>query len=273
MQNDEEIDNEDEGSRRDSSSIAWPYMDLDIAEKVAIAVYQRTGLGPCELDSLAAEMGHTVNGAFRVKLATARTFGLIAKATRNSVQLTELGRMMVAEETTARARAEAFLGVPLYNKIFETYRGHRLPPARAIESEMVSLGVAAKQKERARQAFERSAKQAGFFEDGADRLVRPRWADHFASSVVTFNPGIATATSEKEKAADVAKVQQESAEGFARTSRPFIDGLLSKLPDEGSAWSSRDRVKWLKAAIGVFDLIYTGDDSQIQIRIVAEEVE
>jgi hypothetical protein len=273
MQADEDDGIDSEGSRRDSSSIGWPFMDLDAAEKVAVAVYQRSGLGPCELDALAAEMGQTLSGGFRIKLATAKTFGLVTKAQRNTVLLTENGRMIVAEETAARARVDAFLNVPLYNKIFETYRGHRLPPPRAIESAMVSLGVTSKQKERARQAFERSAKQAGFFEDGADRLVRPRWADQFASGVVTFIPGMATATSEKERAADGAIVQQESAEGFAKTSRPFIDGLLSKLPDEGSAWSSRDRVKWLKAAIGVFDLIYTGDDSQIQIRIVAEDIE
>lgn len=273
MQTDDDIDDEGEGPRRDSSSIAWPYMDLDIAERVAVAVYQRAGLGVCELDSLAAELGHTLNGAFRVKLATAKTFGLIAKGTRNSVQLTELGRTIVSEEATGRARVEAFLGVQLYSKIFDTYRGHKLPPPRAIEAQMVTLGVAAKQKERARQVFERSAKQAGFFEDGPDRLVRPRWADKVTlSPSVTSDDAIAVTTG-PDKPQPIACPPQEAPQGVAKMNRPFIDGLLSKLPDEGSAWNSRDRVKWLKAAIGVFDLIYTGDDLQIQIRIVAEEVE
>ncbi|MTV11833.1 MULTISPECIES: hypothetical protein [Bradyrhizobium] len=48
-----------------------------------------------------------------------------------------------------------------------------IPPTAALEREMVGLGVAEKQKERARQVFERSAEQAGYFEHGRNRLVMP----------------------------------------------------------------------------------------------------
>ena len=46
-----------------------------------------------------------------------------------------------------------------------------MPPAAALSRDMVTLGVSEKQKDRARLVFERSAEQAGFFEQGNQRLV------------------------------------------------------------------------------------------------------
>jgi len=48
-----------------------------------------------------------------------------------------------------------------------------LPPSAAFERDIVGLGVAEKQKDKARQVFERSASQAGFFEAGKSKLVMP----------------------------------------------------------------------------------------------------
>jgi hypothetical protein len=71
-----------------------------------------------------------------------------------------------------QARVQAFLTVPLYKALFENYRGFTLPRDVALEQQMVSLGVATKQKQKARQAFQRSAEQAGFFAHGRNKLVR-----------------------------------------------------------------------------------------------------
>ena len=46
-------------------------------------------------------------------------------------------------------------------------------PAAALERDMVSLGVAEKQKDKARQVFERSAEQSDFFYTGRMKLVMP----------------------------------------------------------------------------------------------------
>ena len=56
--------------------------------------------------------------------------------------------------------------MPLYKAIFDKNKGGVLPPAAALERELVGLGVSEKQKGRAREVFERSAEQAGFFEHG-----------------------------------------------------------------------------------------------------------
>jgi hypothetical protein len=164
-----------EHRQHDRSTIEFPYMDLDTAVEAARAVYSRAGLGSCELDELAAEMGQTMSGAFRMKTSTARLFGFLEKEGRGTLRLTELGRKLANSETEAEARAMAFVNIPLYRAIYEKYRGHLLPPTKALEREMAALGVAPKQTDKARQAFERSAKQAGFFAQSEDRLVQPRF--------------------------------------------------------------------------------------------------
>jgi hypothetical protein len=158
----------------DRSTIEFPYLDLDAAIDVAQAVYGRAGLGTCEIDELAAQMQQVVSGSFRLKTATAKTFGLIEKEGRSGIKLSALGQQAIQTDTTAEARVQAFLAVPLYKAVFDRYRGHLLPPAKALEREMAAFGVAPKQVDKARQAFERSARQAGFFAQGDDRLVQPR---------------------------------------------------------------------------------------------------
>ena len=92
---------------------------------------------------------------------------------RGHVSLTDLGRQVADSEHTAEAKAEAFMRVPLYARIFEQYKGYALPPAAALERFMREAGVSPKQTDKARQAFMRSARQAGYFAHGEDRLVRP----------------------------------------------------------------------------------------------------
>lgn len=166
-------DGDGEG-KREQSTILFPYLDLNTAIEVAQAIYQRSGLGVCTLDELAAEMGQTMSGAFRMKTGTAKIFDLVDKESKSSIKLSELGRQIVSQDSARIARAEAFMRVPLYAAIFEKYKGHLLPPPKALEREMQGLGVSSKQTDKARQAFERSARQANYFESGEDRLVRPR---------------------------------------------------------------------------------------------------
>jgi hypothetical protein len=70
-------------------------------------------------------------------------------------------------------KVRAFYAVPLYKSIYERFDGRPLPPAAALERVIVELGVSQKQATTARQVFQRSAKQAGFFEHGINRLVEP----------------------------------------------------------------------------------------------------
>jgi hypothetical protein len=248
----------------DRSTIAFPYLDLDTGVEVARAVYSRAGRSACDLDELAAEMNQTMSGAFRLKTGTARTFGLVEKDGRNSIKLTAVGQRIVTPDDERAARVDAFLSVPLYSKIYEIYRGNLLPPPKALEREMQTLGVAPKQTDKARQAFERSARQAAFFESGEGRLVKPRLEN-------------ADRRSDEQKSAEQPPAddsQKRSGKGDTGGTgsggrghsdlHPFIQGLLKTLPAaplEGPApeWSMRERVKWLRTAASIFGLIYSDD--------------
>lgn len=45
---------------------------------------------------------------------------------------------------------------------------------------------------------------------------------------------------------------------------PLIRALFDLLPPPGSAWPADDRIRWMYAAVAIFDLIY-GDMPNIKI--------
>jgi hypothetical protein len=221
----------------DRSTIEFPYLDLDNAVEVARAVYARAGLGQCELDELAAQMDQVVSGSFRLKTAAARTFGIVEKDSRSALRLTALGQSIVQGETEAEARATAFLTVPLYKAVFERYRGHLLPPSKALEREMAAFGVAPKQTGKARQAFERSAREAGFFAQGDDRLVQPR-LDPPATRPVEAPPDGQDQTE--------ARKGGGGSGGNNDVSTEFMSQLLAKFPPFDPTWTDDLKAKWFE---------------------------
>ena len=242
---------------RIQSSISFPYLDLDSAVEVAKAIYSRGGLGGCTFDELAAEMGQTLSGAFRLKTGTAKIFDLTERDGKSGVKLTDLGRQIVQPETERAARSESFMRVPLYAAVYEKYKGHLLPPMKALEREMQALGVSSKQTDKARQAFERSARQAGFFESGEDRLVRPR-----AELPGNRSEDATASTAQTKPVSDSQQRGSGSGGGNGGGSlHPFIRGLLDTLPEPGTEWNAQARADWLETAASVFKLIYTAKDA------------
>jgi hypothetical protein len=230
---------------RERSTIQFPYNDLNDAVAIAKAVHENAGI-QCTIDQLAAYVKQSItSGAFRVRLSTAATFGLTENE-RGSIRLTDLGRQAADPSQEATARAEAFMRVPLYAQLFEHYKGYQLPPAAALEKYMREIGVSSKQTSRARQAFMRSARQAGFFAHGEDRLVRPA------------GPG----TKPIEAPAPSGEIKTEtdkfgSGGGSGPTDiDPIILGLLKRLPTSGEVWPEAERKLWLQLLEGSFKLIY-----------------
>lgn len=247
-------DSQQVSAKRDRSTIGFPYGDLEQAIKVARALHQQGG-GRGQLDQLAAWLGHTSigGGAFRQQLSTARTFG-VSETAQGSVLLTPLGHQIVDPSQEARARVDAFLNVPLYQAVYERFRGHTLPSGSGLENVFADLGVAEKQTEKARHAFQRSAQQAGFFNAGADRLVEP--------SIERSHQPLGA------NGAPDAEVREESqgapaADPYRDHLHPLIQGLVATLPEPGSAWSDEEREEWLNAAKSNFALIYKRDLKQL----------
>lgn len=252
-----DIEQRQEGKqRRERSTIEFPYSSLDDAITVAQKLREFAGSAACEVNELAAHMGlRPSGGGFRLKLSTARSFGLAKSDQRGTIQITDLGNRIIDARTEKQARADAFLTVPLYRAIYDSRKGHHLPNPAVLEREMVNLGVAPKQKAKARQAFERSAKEAGFINQ-EERFTMPPLSERAAE------PGHSAS---KQLNPPRGGFSSGGGGGSGGDFHPFIQGLLMKLPAPEEAWATDERVKWLRTAANIFDLIYEGDGDDITI--------
>jgi hypothetical protein len=232
----------------DASSIGFPYLDLEIGISVARALHDAGGV-PLTRDQLAGAMKLAAgSGNFVLRIGTARQFGLIENKD-GKYQLTQLGFSIVDtdEKRERAARAEAFLAVPLYRRVYDEFRGKPLPPRPlGLEQAFVQFGVAPKQKDKARHAFDRSARQAGFFVHGEDRLVEP---------IIGGAPASPAERRPSDQSPLSRAITAQSRKGY----HPFIEGLLLALPEPHEVWPATERAKWLRAAHDIFELIYKSD--------------
>lgn len=242
------------GESKERSTIGFPYAPLGDALELAAAIQSNVGTGTISDDQLAPaiNLSHKSSG-YRTRLSASRMFGLIEQGDGGH-RLSDLGKRIVDEKQARAAKADAFLNVPLYRRVYDEHKGSTIPPAAALEREFLGFGVAPKQTTRARQVFERSAEQAGYFEVGRDRLVRP-----------TVRQGDEPEREEKKK--------NDGGDGEGPSDfHPFIKGLLKTLPkNEGDPWSGQERVKWLRLAASAFDMIYAVEgDREVKIGIKLE---
>jgi hypothetical protein len=249
-------------AKRERSTIEFPYGDLGDALTVVRAIHSNAGTS-CTTDQLAAYMKQTsTSGAFRTKTATASIFG-VTNNERGAVTLTDLGRRIVDPSQARQATADAFLTVPLYKAIYEKFKGHTLPPAPALQREMAALGVAAKSTEKARQAFDRSAEEAGFFAHGKERLVVPSGVSQRDATKTSS----ARETSKHETTLQRSGNDGGASGGGGASDHPFIQGLLQKLPAPETQWDDEGRAAWIEAAVKIFDLMYKGGEGRVSVQI------
>jgi hypothetical protein len=253
---------EAEGGERERSTIAFPYLDLDDAVEVAKAVHT-VGGSSCQWDQLAAQLGAAAKGGgFRMRVQTAKMFGYLTYD-RGSITLSESGKRLSDGDQEKAARVEGFLTIPLYNKIYEQFKGGTLPPPAGLETAMVNLGVAQKQKDKARQVFQRSATQAGFFAFGNSKLVMPS----IKASAPAAAPAVVEPDAEPEK-----KKKKEKDDDESRRLHPLIEGLLKELPEPKTEWPLEDRRNWLDMVSSIFNVIYkTSDDNRGSLKVIVEK--
>jgi len=189
----------------------------------------------------------------------ARVFQLVEYSHRR-VSLTDLGSRICDQEQEESAKVEAFLAVPLYKAVYDKFMGATLPPATGLEAEMTTMGVPQKQARRARQVFQRSAEQAGFFWSGKERLVKP-------ALNASGNP---SERQEGERNRD--EVGNDDKANGSRQLHPFVEGLIKSLPRIGEPWPLGKRVQWLQAAVSCFSLIYPDDDARgsVEVKLLEE---
>lgn len=239
-------------SRTRRSTIAFPYIALDEAIKAVCEVHAHAGR-ECELDQLASWLDTTVaSSKFRSTLSAARMFGLVERRTK-SVVLTELGSAIVDPEQRDEAAVRAFLEVPLYQLVYDTFSGKLLPQDAGLESELGKLGVTEKSVVKARQVLQRSASTAGFFGAGRSRLVKPAGA-HLPRAET--QPQTEDDTASTHDQPDPVSVSLADLEG---PTDPLLRGLWSKLPAQGP-FSASEQSQWLQMAALALRMVYGGDD-------------
>jgi hypothetical protein len=247
---------EGEAAKRERSTIEFPYMDLDDAHKVALAIYNSTAHATCQSDMLAQRLELSMNSSgFRSRISTAKMFGLI-ETDRNGhgYRLTPLGQNIVDPKTQRAAMVAAFFAVPLYKKIHEQYRGRALPPAAALEREMSTIGVSPKQTDRARQTLERSAATAGFFAEGRDRLIMPH-----------IGPNPPAGAKDDENSGGGGGGDGGNGGGHDGLD-VVIAALIQKLP-KGDTFDSSARVRWLRQIEMAFQDAYGDGNGEIEIKL------
>jgi hypothetical protein len=255
----DEVELSEDSKGRQRSTIAFPYSDFDSAENVARAIYENVGHGTCSASSqLAAWMKVSAKSSgFRTQLSSARLFGLVENGKSEAYRLTDLGIRVLDPSQSKSAKAEAFLCVPLFKALYEKYKGVVTPPTAALEAEIVSLGVAEKQKSRARQNFESSAVQTGFREQGANRLVMP--------AVVVLPP----------QAANIDKVEKFGVESTADEKKaldldPLLLALLQKIPKRGESWPAEKRLRWFRTFAMNVSQVYDDDNEPVELRVIVD---
>src|SRR5579885_2192844 len=151
----------EQSGKRQRSSIAFPYMDLNEAIALAKAIHNNVGTGTCTTEQLAPWVKQSpTSSGFRSRLTASRLFNLIDTDRADALKLTDVGRIVVDPKREREGRAKAFLSVPLFAALHDKFKGTALPPTAALEKELIALGVASTLAETARRVLERSADQA-----------------------------------------------------------------------------------------------------------------
>lgn len=246
-------------SGKDRSTIEFPYADIDSSFEVVRGIHNAGGTS-CESEQLAAQLNlEAKGGGFRLKINAARTFGLITYERGGRISLSEIGRQAIDPQFERSARVQAFLHVPLFQKVYEEFKGRPLPPRAALERTLVNFGVAEKVKDRARQILDRSAKQAAFFDAASDRLVKPR-VDEVSDNNFA----------ESELAGDQTDRRGNGGGGGTGDGggmHPGFQLLLQTLPPPGTEWDAKQRMHWLVMANSAFNMIYKADKDGAEIEI------
>ena len=162
--------------KRKLSELKFPAYSLSDSAAVADAIYNKGG-GSASRVHLAAYLNYTSieNGAFKARIAAARTFGLVDGG--DPFTLTPLGEKLLLPQTETDSRdalVEAFLRVPLFKAVYDEFYGKDLPPEFALKNALrLKFNVIPSRLEIAHRVLMSSADTAGFFNTKSTQLIMP----------------------------------------------------------------------------------------------------
>lgn len=262
---------DDKVQQRLRAAASYAYNDLDDSLSVARRMQEMQG-GSCTADQLAAWLDYksTKSGTFQSRLSSAKQFGFVT-GDNSSLLITERARSIfspVMPEDATQAKVDAFLGVDLYGKIYERFKGTTIPPRVGLRNLLVNqYGLSADAADKAVRVMMESAAQAGMFPNGDDnRLVRPG----VRASAPPVPPAVAAAPAPPQ--GQPAPTPSERPEPLVRHGggggdggppagvHSAIVGLLRELPPAGSVWPKKSKDRFVKAFLATLDFVYQTDE-------------
>ncbi len=237
------------GKPKRYSGVSFPYYTLERSVEVAKVMYERAG-GVCDRPQLAAFLGYkgTNNGGFLSRVAAAKMFGLVEQEGDN-VKVSPRGMAIVAQISEAdaeRAKAEAFLAVDLFKRVYEQYKGGTLPAEAGLKNLLeTQYSVVHDRVAPTVTILIQSARYAGFFKAGPDRMVMP---------VI-----VKGATPPPVEPPSVPRKNGGGGGGgddVPPNIHPAIFGLLRELPAAGTAMTSKRRAALISAFTAMVGFIY-----------------
>ena len=254
--NDSDLGTDAANPKRIQSEIEFPYADLEVASQLAVELLRNAG-GEAADAELAGWLNQSSSGGtYRARRSAARMFGLI-DIVQGNVVITPLGRDFSDAGKIKQARSEAFLKPALYAAMYEKCRGTVLPPPAAIERMMVLAGVSPKQKERARQAFQKSALHAGFIDQSNGRFIKPG----------NGAPPAEPHRSDLPSPGGGAGGGDGDGNGAMLDLDPLLMALLQKIPAREEGWNEARRLRWFRTFAMNVSQVYDEDDDPVELKI------
>ena len=162
----------------------------------------------------------------------------------------------VMPEDAVAAKAEAFLNVELFAKVFEQFRGKQLPPEVGLKNLFKSAPyfILPDRIDPAVRVFLNSAAQATFLTDDRTRLIQPSVSAANNEKADPPKPN----DSEVPPVTDKPKNIGSGGDGTGGVHSAIV-GLLRELPPPGTAWSAQKKQRFLSAFQATIDFIYPED--------------
>lgn len=245
------------GSAR--ATAQYPYFNLVDSLEVARKIHDNAD-GACSPDQLASYLSYksTNSGTFQTRLSAAKQFGFVRSEDGELVATERAMKVIspVLPEDAVSAKADGFLSVDLFQKVYEKYKNMNIPPKVGMRNLLAqAYGLTEDRLDPAVRVLFESAEQAGLFHNGdKTRLIRP---------AVKSNP--AQRLNPHEMPPPPPDQQRQNAGGGGGDAGPpgvhtAIIGLLRELPPAGSAWPKKSKDRFVKAFLATLEFVYPDDE-------------
>lgn len=242
------------------ASVQYPYFGLNDSLEVARKMQDNAG-GSCSPDQIASYLGYksTKSGTFQTRLSAAKQFGFV-RSEDGALVVTERAMKIISPvmpEDAVTAKADAFLSVDLFSKVYEKYKGSTIPPKVGMRNLFAqTFGISEDRLDPSVRILFDSADQAAMFPSGDQtRLVRPAAKAQTTPKPHTVDPPAAPHQ-------EAHRGGSGGGEGGPPGVHTAIIGLLRELPPAGAAWPKKSKDRFVKAFLATLDFVYQTDEEE-----------